>query len=204
MRVGIFGGTFDPIHVAHLILAEQCREEGRLDEVRFVIAARPPHKPQPATPFAQRAEMLALAISGQPAFRVEQVERDRPGPSYTADTLEELHRREPDAELVLIVGSDSLHDFPLWHQPGRIVQLAELLVVARPDNPVLPTEELHRMLRMEPATALRMQVVEVPLLAIASRDLRRRLGEGRSVRYMIPRAVEAYIEDKSLYRTAAV
>lgn len=197
MRLGIFGGTFDPIHVAHLILAEQCREQGRLDEVRFVVAARPPHKPQPATPFAQRVEMLALAISGQPAFRVDDVERDRPGPSYTADTLEELHRREPDAELVLIVGSDSLHDFPLWYQPERIVQLAELLVVARPDNPVPSAEELR-------LAALRMQVVEVPLLAIASRDLRRRLRDGRSVRYMIPRAVEAYIADKSLYRGTAV
>jgi nicotinate-nucleotide adenylyltransferase len=204
MRLGIFGGTFDPIHVAHLILAEQCREQGRLDEVRFVVAARPPHKPQPATPFAQRVEMLALAISGQPAFRVEEVERDRPGPSYTADTLEELHRREPSAELVLIVSSDSLHDFPQWYQPERIVQLAELLVVTRPDNPVLSAEALRAKLRMEPSAALRMQVVEVPLLAIASRDLRRRLREGRSVRYMIPRAVEAYIADKALYRGAAV
>jgi len=202
MRLGIFGGTFDPIHVAHLILAEQCREQGKLDEVRFAVAARPPHKPQPATPFTQRVEMLALAISGQPAFRVEEVERDRPGPSYTADTLEELHRREPGAELVLIVGSDSLHDFPLWHQPERIVQLAELLVVARPDNPVLSAEELRAKLHR--ASALRMQVVEVPLLAIASRDLRRRLREGRSVRYMVPRAVEAYIADKALYRGATV
>ncbi len=204
MRLGIFGGTFDPVHVAHLILAEQCREQGRLDEVRFVVAARPPHKPQPATPFAQRVEMLALAISGQPAFRVDEVERDRPGPSYTADTLEELHRREPGAELVLIVGSDSLHDFPQWHQPERIVQLAELLVVARPESPVLSAESLHAMLRMEPAAALRMQVVEVPLLAIASRDLRQRMRDGRSVRYLIPRAVEAYIADKSLYRGGAL
>jgi nicotinate-nucleotide adenylyltransferase len=202
MRLGIFGGTFDPIHVAHLILAEQCREQGRLDEVRFVVAARPPHKPQPATPFAQRVEMLALAISGQPAFRVDDVERDRPGPSYTADTLEELHRREPGAELVLIVGSDSLHDFPLWYHPERIVQLAELLVVARPDSPVLSAEELRAKLHMEPAAALRMQIVEVPLLAIASRDLRKRLREGRSVRYLIPRAVEAYIADKAVYRAA--
>src|SRR5436190_5145440 len=98
MRLGVFGGTFDPIHVAHLVLAEQCREQGRLDEVRFMVAARPPHKQQPLTPFAQRVEMLALAISGQPAFRIDELERDRPGPSYTADTLEELHRRQPDAE----------------------------------------------------------------------------------------------------------
>jgi nicotinate-nucleotide adenylyltransferase len=199
MRLGIFGGTFDPVHVAHLILAEQCREQGRLDEVRFLVAARPPHKPQPVVPFAQRVDMLTLAVSGQPAFRVDELERDRAGPSYTADTLEELRRAQPDAELVLIIGSDSLHDLPLWYRPVRIVQLAELLVVCRPDAPVLPCEQLRTMLRLDPATPLRMQLAEMPLMAIASRDLRRRLHEGRSVRYMMPRAVEAYIADKGLY-----
>ena len=200
MRLGIFGGTFDPIHIAHLILAEQCREQGRLDEVRFVVAAHPPHKPQPATPFAQRVEMLALAISGQPAFRVEEVERDRPGPSYTADTLEELSQREPGAELVLIIGSDSLRDLPQWYQPLRIVQRVELLVVARPEYPMPALAELRAMLHLDERMPLRLQVAEAPLLPIASRDLRRRMREGRSVRYMIPRAVEAYIEDKGLYR----
>jgi nicotinate-nucleotide adenylyltransferase len=200
MRLGVFGGTFDPVHLVHLVLAEQCREQGRLDEVHFVVAARPPHKPQPAASFAQRVEMLTLAISGQPAFRVDEVERDRPGLSYTADTLEELHRRHPDAELVLIVGSDSLHDLPLWYQPARIVQLAELLVAARPDAPIPPAEELRKRLRLDDAAPLRLHVAEVPLMAIASRDVRRRLREGRSVRYLIPRAVEAYIDDKGLYR----
>jgi nicotinate-nucleotide adenylyltransferase len=199
MRLGIFGGTFDPVHVAHLILAEQCREQGQLDEVRFLVAARPPHKPQPVASFAQRVEMLELAISGQAAFRVEEAERDRPGPSYTADTLEELHRRQPDAELVLIIGSDSLHDLPMWYQPARIVGVAELLVVARPDAPVLPLERLRTMLGLDEGAQMRMQVAEVPSLAIASRDIRQRLREGRSVRYMIPRAVEAYIADKGLY-----
>jgi nicotinate-nucleotide adenylyltransferase len=200
MRLGIFGGTFDPVHIAHLVLAEQCREQGRLDEVRFVLAARPPHKPEPHAPFAQRVEMLSLAIAGQPAFRVEQIERDRPGPSFTADTLDALHQREPDAELVLIVGADSLRDLPSWYEPARIVRRAELLVVARPDAPIYPTEELRRMLHLDAATPLRIQTAKVPLMAIASRDLRRRLSEGRSVRYMVPRAVEAYIADKELYR----
>src|SRR5437870_4749134 len=107
MRLGIFGGTFDPVHLGHLILAEEAREQGRLEQVLFVPAARPPHKQeQPLTPFAQRVEMLSLALAGNPAFRIEQLERDRPGPSYTVDTLEELRRRQPDAELWLIVGSD--------------------------------------------------------------------------------------------------
>src|SRR5262245_54450484 len=111
MRLGIFGGTFDPVHFGHLILAEQAREQGRLDQVLFVPAARPPHKEERAlTPFAQRVEMLNLAIAGHAAFRIEELERDRPGPSYTVDTLEELRRRQPDAELWLIVGSDMLND----------------------------------------------------------------------------------------------
>jgi len=199
MRIGVFGGTFDPVHLAHLILAEQCREQGRLDEVRFVVAARPPHKPQPIASFDQRVEMLTLAVSGQPAFRVEELERDRPGPSYTADTLEELQRREKSAELALIVGSDSLHDLPMWYQPERILAAAELLVVARPGSPVMPAEELRRLLHLDARAPLRMAVVEVPPVGIASREVRRRLAEGRSVRFMIPRAVEAYIGDKRLY-----
>src|SRR5947208_2541209 len=131
MRLGIFGGTFDPVHLAHLVMAERCREQARLDQVLFVPAPRPPHKQvQPVTPFAQRVEMLSLAISGQPAFRIDELERDRPGPSYTVDTLQELRDRDPAAELFLVVGSDSLHDLPLWYEPARILELAALLVVA--------------------------------------------------------------------------
>src|SRR5580692_11114015 len=97
MRIGVFGGTFDPVHFGHLIMAEQCREQAALDQVWFVPSARPPHKvDQPLTPFAQRVEMLALALAGQPAFRVEEIEKDRPGPSYTADTLDDLSRFHPN------------------------------------------------------------------------------------------------------------
>src|SRR5438477_11155514 len=100
MRVGVFGGTFDPIHFGHLILAEQCRQQGGLDQVWFVPAARPPHKVgRPLTRFEQRVEMIALAVAGQPAFRVEELEKDRAGPSYTAGTLAEFRRRQPACEL---------------------------------------------------------------------------------------------------------
>src|SRR3954447_934550 len=133
MRVGVFGGTFDPIHLGHLILAEQCREQGQLDQVWFVPSARPPHKDAPAiTPFAQRVEMLQLAVAGQPAFRVDELEKDRPGPSFTADTLEAIQRRQPQDELFLLLGADALHDLPAWHEPARIVRAATLLVSARP------------------------------------------------------------------------
>jgi nicotinate-nucleotide adenylyltransferase len=201
MRIGVFGGTFDPVHLGHLIVAEQCREQGRLDQVRFVPAASPPHKQgQPVTPFARRVEMLALAIAGQPAFRIDELEKDRPGPSYTVHTLEEIHRREPGAELFLPVGSDTLLDLPSWYQPARIVELAALLVTARPGWPVPPLADVEAALRLPPGARLRVEVVEAPQIDIASRDLRRRAAEGRSLRYLVPRAVEAYIHDKHLYR----
>src|SRR5689334_15801292 len=114
-KVGIFGGTFDPGHLGHLIMAEQCREQAELDQGGFVPAARPPHKQdQPLTAFVQRVEMLALAIAGMPAFRVDELEKDRPGPSYTAEPLQELQARNPDTQFALLLGSDTLPDLPGW------------------------------------------------------------------------------------------
>src|SRR4051794_18053807 len=133
-RIGVFGGTFDPVHLGHLILAEQCREQAGLDRVLFMPAARPPHKQERTiTSFDQRAEMLALAIAGHAAFRVDELEKGRAGPSFTVDTLEVLLRRQSDAQLFLMVGSDTLHDLATWRKPERIVELAKLLVMARPD-----------------------------------------------------------------------
>ena len=201
MRIGIFGGTFDPVHLGHLILAEQCREQGRLDQVWFIPAARPPHKQdRPLTPFVQCAEMLSLAIAGQTAFRVEEMEKDRPGPSYTVDTLNELHQRQPDAELFLIIGSDTLHDLPDWHEPVRIIERAGLLVVARPDWSLVPAEQLRASLHLPEEVPLRQAVIRTPLIEISSSDLRRRIAAGHSVRYMVPRAVECYIENHACTR----
>ena len=201
MRIGIFGGTFDPVHLGHLILAEQCREQAQLDQVWFVPAARPPHKQeQPLTPFERRAEMLALAVAGQPVFRIQDLERRRPGPSFTADTLAEIHQQQPDDELFLLTGSDVLPDLPQWHEPVRIVELATLLVVARPGWAVWSEEELRSVLQLPSAGPLRLQVIQAPLIDISSRDLRRRVSAGRTIRYLVPRAVEAYIESHHLYQ----
>jgi nicotinate-nucleotide adenylyltransferase len=198
MRVGVFGGTFDPVHVGHLILAEQCRAQAALDQVLFVPAASPPHKQgRELTPFAHRVEMLTLAISGHPAFRVDELEKDRMGPSYTVETLTQLHERRPGDELFFILGSDSVRELHLWYQPHRILELATLLVVERPDSPGLTAAELKDRLQV---SDVQMQHIEAPLIGVSSSDLRKRLAEGRSVRYIIPRAVEAYIEDKHLYR----
>lgn len=201
MRIGVFGGTFDPVHVGHLIMAEQCREQVHLDEVWFVPSARPPHKSaQALSPFDKRVDMLQLAIAGHPVFRVNELEKDRPGPSYTADTLAELNRAHPNADLHLIIGSDCLPDLPTWHEPLRIVAQATLVVTARPGWPVWSPEQLHAAMRLPAAEMLRMRVVEVPLIDIASRDLRGRVAGGRSIRYFVPHAVAAYIADKGLYR----
>jgi nicotinate-nucleotide adenylyltransferase len=200
-RIGVFGGTFDPVHLGHLVVAEQCREQGRLDEVWFVPAFQSPFKlDRHVAPFAQRVEMLALAIAGQPAFRIEQVEKGRPGPSYTSDTLHELHQRHPDRDLFFVVGSDVLPSFPQWHEPVRIVELATLLIVARPQWPLMKADELHGALHLPASVPLRHQVVQVPMIDLSSTELRHRIAEGRSIRYLVPRAVECYIQDKKLYQ----
>jgi nicotinate-nucleotide adenylyltransferase len=203
MRIGVFGGAFDPVHIGHLILAEQCRDHGRLDEVLFVPTARPPHKPEPVARFDQRVEMLAVAIAGNPAFRIDEIEKDREGPSYTADTLSELHRRRPGDDLWLLVGGDVIRDLHLWYEPRRIVELAGLLVMDRPGSPPPAGDELGARLGL-PSGAVRLEVVAAPTIDIASRDLRRRAAEGRTLRYLLPRAVECYVHDKRLYPAGVV
>jgi nicotinate-nucleotide adenylyltransferase len=202
MRIGVFGGTFDPVHLGHLILAEQCREQAALDEVRFVPAYQHPLKTNSAiTPFHQRVEMLALAIAGHPAFRIDEIEKRLGGPSYTVTTLTELHREHPADELFFLIGSDCLPDLPVWREPVRILELATLLVAARPGAELWSAEQLRAALKMPPEMPLRMQVVHVPLVDASSTDVRHRAAEGRSLRYLVPRAVECYIESHHLYRT---
>jgi nicotinate-nucleotide adenylyltransferase len=204
LRIGVFGGTFDPIHLGHLVMAEQCREQARLDQVLFIPAARPPHKlDQSTTAWRQRVEMLQLALAGQPAFRVDELEKDRPGPSYTVDTLGELQRRSPDSTLHLILGADCLPDLPAWHEPVKIFELAKVLVVARPGWTIWSVEKLRAELHLPLGHPLSFQMVAVPLIDIASRDLRQRAHEGRSIRYLVPRAVECYIEMHAVYRSGS-
>jgi nicotinate-nucleotide adenylyltransferase len=200
MRVGIFGGTFDPVHLGHLILAEQAKEQAHLDEVWFVPAPRPPQKEaQAITRFDQRVEMLALALAGNPAFRIDELEKERAGLSYTVDTLFQLHARHPEHDLFLLVGGDSLADLHKWHEPTRILQLAGLVVMARP-GVVLPSpEELCQRLKLPSDAPLSLLLVEAPVIDVSSHDLRSRVAEGRSIRYFVPSAVEVYIHEKRLY-----
>lgn len=199
MRIGIFGGTFDPIHMGHLILAEQCRDQAKLDQVWFTPSAHPPHKAdQQVSRFEQRCEMTELAIAGHPAFRVERIEKELPPPSYTAETLAELHRRHSADEFLLVMGSDQLPDLPGWYQPKRVVEQAGMAVVARPGVPVWTADILAKALGLD-VSAIRLRVVNCPLIEISSRELRRSIAEGKSIRYLVPRAVEEYIRDRRLY-----
>jgi nicotinate-nucleotide adenylyltransferase len=200
MRVGILGGTFDPIHLGHLILAERCRDEANLDEVWFVPSHQPPHKPGTAlTRFDHRCDMALLATTGQPLFRVETIEKELPPPSYTAETLAALHRRHPEHEYSLIVGADCLPDFATWHQPARVLDQAGLIVVPRPGFPMWSADRLAESLGLAVAQ-VRLTQVDSPLIEIASRDIRRRVAAGKSVRFLVPRSVEEFIRERRLYR----
>lgn len=202
MRVGIFGGTFDPVHIGHLITAEQSREQAGLDQVWFVPSARPPHKQDLAvTSFSQRVEMLSLALVGQEGhFRIETLERDRPGPSYTIDTLTELRRLYPQHDFCLMVGSDCLPDLPKWSRPRELLRTVELIVSPRVGSPSMSAAEVAGLLGLPPDELPRMTQVDLPHTEFASRDLRLRAATGRSLLWMMPRAVEIYIREKGLYR----
>ena len=201
MRVGIFGGTFDPIHYGHLIVAEQAREQAELDQVWFVPSARPPHKTdRPVSSFDRRAEMLSLALAGhEDRFRVETIEKDRSGLSYTADTLDALNASHPNTDWFLLLGADSVQDLPGWHEPLRIIDRATLLIASRPGHTLWSAAELAAGLGTD-EKRVRLKVVDVPLIDIASRDLRQRATEGRSLLFQLPHAVEVYVREKKLYR----
>ncbi len=199
MRIGIFGGTFDPVHMGHLILAEQCRDQAGLDEVWFLPSYHPPHKAAAAvTRFEHRCDMLELAVAGHPAFRIERIEKELPPPSYTAETLAELRRRHPGAEFALLMGSDGLPDLPGWYEPRRVVELASLVVVPRPGVMLWTPDRLAKALDL-PTEGVRLRYVACPMIEIASRELRRAVADGMSVRYLVPRAVEEYLRDRKLY-----
>jgi nicotinate-nucleotide adenylyltransferase len=196
MRLGLFGGTFDPIHLGHLILAEQCREACRLDRVWFVVAGAPPHKLGERTAVTHRLEMVRIAIAGHSSFAVSEIETTRPGPHYSVETLESVRIERPGDDLFFLIGADSLADLPTWREPGRIAQLATIVVVNRPGLEEVDPASLPDF---GPGSYPLMSVT-IPSIGIASTDLRRRLTEGRTVRYMVPRAVETYIEAHGLYR----
>lgn len=201
MRLGIFGGSFDPVHYGHLLLAESCREQCRLDRVWFLPAAVPPHKQSRIlAPGKARVEMLELAISGNEHFAVSTVELDRGGVSYTVETLRTITAHQPDDELFFLMGADSLHEMITWREPAVICRLAIPVVVHRADSPPPDFTVLSKLVSPARLSEIRSHQVEMPIIDLSSTNLRQRAAEGRSLRYRMPRAVEKYIETQGLYR----
>ena len=201
MRLGVFGGSFDPVHIGHLLLAETCREQGRLDQVWFLPAAVAPHKRrQGAAPAKHRLAMLELALAGNPAMIVSPLEIDRGGISYTVDTLREIRQTQPSAELFLLLGADSLPELPSWYQADAICQLALPLVVRRPGAPEPDFGVLADVTTPARLEEIRTRQLESPQIDVSSSEIRQRVSAGRSIRYRVPRAVEKYIETNGLYR----
>ncbi|HET9016648.1 MAG TPA: nicotinate-nucleotide adenylyltransferase [Thermomicrobiaceae bacterium] len=196
-RLGIFGGTFDPIHLGHLIIATELADRLELERVLFLPAARPPHKTDvEISPDVDRATMVELAVAGQPRFGVSYVDLARPGLSYTADSLATLGATHPDMDLYFLMGQDSLRDLPTWHDPNRIARQAMLGVALRPSV----TVDVEAIVRSVPEAAGRIALVGVPLIQIASRVIRERVRAGRPISYQVTPAVERYINRRGLYR----
>ncbi len=204
MRIGIFGGSFDPVHFGHLLLAECCREQGQLDAVWFLPAAIPPHKQQhELTPAQNRIEMLELAIGGHPSFSVSRYETDRGGVNYSVDTLAQFREAGPADEFFFLLGADMFRDLPSWRQPQRICELALPIVARRWGEPPLDFNALAGIASPQRLEEMRRHEVVMPEIGLCASDLRRRVAAGQGIRYRTPRAVEKYIESQGLYKQAA-
>jgi len=192
MRLGIFGGTFDPVHIAHLLIAERVRETCRLDRVLFVPASSPPHKDDSrVSEFADRTRMIELAIADNPHFGSSSIESLRPGKSFTEDTLVEIGRVYPEADLSWIIGSDSACELHTWRNSDRLVAMAQFVVVARPG---------WSLDEVDPALRGSLLLVEMPGMNISATAIRERVRAGESIRYCVPDRVRAYIEEHGLYK----
>lgn len=212
MNIGLMGGTFNPVHLAHLRIAEEARESFGLDRVLFIPAGDPPHKPLAGEiPFSQRCEMVQLAIAGNPAFELSDIEGQRGGKSYSIDTISLFRAQRPGDELFFIIGSDSFFEIGLWHRYAEIFRLCNLIVVERPGRPVTdPLSALPVAIRGEfsyTSESHRLQHESGPIvhflkgcpLDISSTDIRHLLASGRSITYLVPSTVETYITTQRIY-----
>ena len=189
MRLGVFGGAFDPVHSGHLILASECREQLNLDAVWLVPSGTPPHKnPGDLAHAEARVQMLELATAGDPDLVVSRIEIDRDGVSFTVDTLETIIATTPGCELFLLLGADSATDLVNWHRPERICELATIGAVNRGET-----------IGESVVEGCHIQQLRMPAIDIASSDIRKRIRKGHGIRHLLPRAVEVYLQEHELY-----
>jgi nicotinate-nucleotide adenylyltransferase len=201
-RVGLFGGTFDPPHLGHLILASEAQSQLGLTRLLWTVTPDPPHKQdQPITALEHRLAMVKLAIEDNPFFELSDIELTRPGPHYTIDTIKLLANQNPEAEIVPILGGDSLNDLPTWHQPREIVYAAHWVGVMRRPGEEMNLQALEREL---PGLSSKVHYVDAPLLEIASREIRDRAAIGKPFRYYLPETVYQYIEQHRLYQAHVI
>ncbi|MDP6300447.1 MAG: nicotinate-nucleotide adenylyltransferase [SAR202 cluster bacterium] len=203
MKLGLLGGTFDPIHLGHLLIAEDAREQLELDQVAFIPAGRPWLKAASGVSDAQsRLEMVEVAVFENPHFRVMDVEVRRSGPTFTVDTLEQLRGELPSTtEFFLLLGMDSIGDLARWRESGRLFGLCTVVGISRPGYDDMDPESLSTIESHAPET---VQFIEGPLVNISGTDIRERVASGRSIRYRVPDRVEAYIREHGLYRKQPV
>jgi len=197
MRLGIMGGTFDPIHIGHLILGEQAWEALGLDKVLFITAGQPPHKPGAVeAEVVHRYNMVRLAVQDNEHFECSRIELDRPGPSYTIDTIRQiLGLYGENTRVYLLVGADEAREFMTWRDPYGIKELSTIVVANRPGYPISEV-----LAALPPDFASAVKPLEIPGVDISSTDIRARIKLGCSIRYLVPGAVESYIRDNELYR----
>ena len=204
MRLCIFGGSFDPVHYGHLLMAETAREQLAIDRLLFMPAAVAPHKKRrPLAADKHRVEMLNLALGGHSSMSVSTLEIERQGVSYTVDTLTSMRGEHPEAELFFLLGADSLVDLPTWREPKAICELAIIAVVKRVGAPEPDFNVLRGIVSAERIALFHENQVEMPLVELRSTELRERVAAGRSIRFRTPRAVEKYIETHRLYAPPA-
>ena len=201
MNVGIFGGSFDPIHVGHLWIGEYAMDSLSLDQLRWVPAATSPLKPKgPSASDEQRCEMLRLAIAGRENQIIDDCELRRDGVSYSVDTVRDMQHRMPEAQLFLIIGSDSLATMKQWHQPEILLRCVRLAVVQRGGESEIDFSVLDGLATKDQIDAIRGNVIRMPVIEVSSYEIRDRVRRGKSIRYLVPRAVEAYLRANNLYR----
>ena len=199
MRVGVLGGTFDPVHNGHLIIAEEAQAKLGLEKVLFIPAGRPWFKDgENVSDMGWRLDMLKLAVNGNPSFEIDTMELEREGATYTIDTMEELRKRMGECvELFFIIGIDALSELGRWKEPERLASICHFATMRRPGFTELDLEAMERDV---PGVSGRVHVLDNVQVDISSSDIRSRVEEGRSIRYLVPPAVRAYIEEQGLYR----
>lgn len=199
MKSGVLGGTFDPIHIGHLVVAEEVIERLELDEVLFVPAGKPYLKDNaPISAAEHRLEMVRLAIKDKPCFKLSTMEIQRPGPTYTVDTMAELKRqRRAGNELYFILGWDNLEELPRWREPERLISLCYLVAIPRVGYPVPDLEKLETKI---PGLSQRVVMMDKPEIDISASVIRERVCRGLSVSHLVPEVVEKYIKKQGLYR----